>query len=545
MSNKTTSVEEVGYDVKVIGDYPSKLNCTICSLIMKKSMYGCRFKHSFCQSCITKHIQCVVRNEGTVTCPGGCGEIIIPTDLQPNQFADLMIYTLKTKCLNEYCSWQGDLLDLVQVHQINCDYKKLACDINGCDKMFLKKDVELHKSNCLYNIIQCSYCHNDILRINEEKHELECELKEVKCEFHAIGCKVLFHRKDRHSHGVSYQTQHMWFIYENSKSKFSDCYNEITKVREDLLKSITEVETLKQENAEFKIELIELKNKSDIKFNKKLIKEDVIRKRQNISPASKFKVHKALNFIFLVLLHLTINETKSQSKEINSTTNEIKSPANKINSTTNEINSPTNEINSPTNEINSPTNEINSPINETKLKMELKAARINNLKSKIREVPEILDKITLINNDNVVVVQVSYNSQIISVESKNQCYEHRQCNGVIDQLGFTNHKILLNELLLEIPNHLYEDGNTYYHFYFPFDLDNVKDFHVSIPDKFNMKIINNKVLVETTKVEIIILFVRKYGKHLQNGVTFNLKQLDDSMLSPLELISYGNLVIGL
>jgi len=257
---------------------------------------------------------------------------------------------------------------------------------------------------------------------------------------------------------------------------------------------------LKQENAEFKVELIELKNNSDIKFNKKLIKEDKIINRQGISPASKFKVHKALNLVFLVLLYLTLNEMKSQS------------------------------------------NEFNSPTNETKLLMELKAGIINNLKSKIREVPELLNRVTLINNATVVVVQISRN---INWKRSTQCYDHRQCNDVIDQLGLSNHKILLNELLLEIPNHLYETGDRCYQFLFPFNLNNKKDFQISIPNKFNMKIIDKKVLVEMTLSDYpMILHVGKYKIRLRNGVTFNLEQLDDSMVVDSYINSYGYLYIS-
>jgi len=173
--------------------------------------------------------------------------------------------------------------------------------------------------------------------------------------------------------------------------------------------------------------------------------------------------------------------------------------------------------------------------------MELKGSIINNLKSKIKEVPELLKRITLINNDTVVVVQLN---RRIDLQSSMQCYDHRQCNKFIDQLRFSNHKVLLNELLLEIPNHLYKVKNNYYDFYFPFDLDNVKDFHVSITDKFSMKIFNNKVLVETTIVfRSKTLYIGKYEIHLQNGVTFNLKQLDDSMLASDALINHGNLLI--
>jgi len=127
-----------GYDVQVVGDYPPQLNCGICMFIMKNAMHGCT-KHVFCEGCIMKYIECEVRIDGNIMCPGGCRKVIDASKIEPNEFADRMINCLTTKCTNEGCNWQGDLLDLVQVHQLNCEYILQSCINLGCNEKYLKK----------------------------------------------------------------------------------------------------------------------------------------------------------------------------------------------------------------------------------------------------------------------------------------------------------------------------------------------------------------------------------------------------------------------
>jgi len=179
-----------GYDVEVIEDYPSKLNCIICTYVIKHATHGCE-NHVFCKLCVNNYAEHHnIRNEDSLICPGGCKEEIDPENLQPNLFVDLLIKTLKTKCLNDSCSWQGYLIDLVEVHRMNCDHVKVNCANLGCQEMFSKQDVDKHDEICLYKSIQCCYCDHTIIKINKEKHEETCLPEVVACEYHSIGCNI-------------------------------------------------------------------------------------------------------------------------------------------------------------------------------------------------------------------------------------------------------------------------------------------------------------------------------------------------------------------
>jgi len=151
-----------------------------------------------------------------------------------------MVNTLSTKCSNHLCNWQGDLLDLVQVHQANCEYILRLCDNKGCGEQYLKKDFLQHNEVCLYKLMECTYCHTDIIRINKGNHDVECANKKVKCEYYDIGCKKEFCQRDMFLHEDSHQAQHMRLIYQQH------------------LTSKNEVTILKQENAVIKEKYVEV-----------------------------------------------------------------------------------------------------------------------------------------------------------------------------------------------------------------------------------------------------------------------------------------------
>jgi len=138
-----------------------------------------------------------------------------------------MINCLTTKCSNEGCNWQGDLLDLVQDHQLSCEHILQSCVNNGCNEKYLKKDLLQHNEVCSYKLIGCTYCHTDIIRINK-----------------------LYHR-DLPLHEQTHQTEHTRLIYIS-----------LTNCKNELLISNDEIKVLKRENVAFKQENAALKQKN-------------------------------------------------------------------------------------------------------------------------------------------------------------------------------------------------------------------------------------------------------------------------------------------
>jgi len=137
-------------------------------------------------------------------------------NLEPNEFVDRMVNCLTTKCENDHCVWQGDLLYLVQVHQTNCGFIIHACVNIGCSETYFKKDVLLHKEDCLFKLIECTYCQTDIPKKHMEAHVEECLNEQVECMYYDIGCKNELCRRDICSHEETHQAKHNRLIYQDS-----------------------------------------------------------------------------------------------------------------------------------------------------------------------------------------------------------------------------------------------------------------------------------------------------------------------------------------
>jgi len=266
-----------GYEVEVLENYPSALNCVICSLIINKATHGCE-RHVFCEGCIKEYLTKSFEKECPI-CPGGCRKQIDPAKLSPNFTIDMMINKLKSKCSFKDCSWTGDLLDLVQDHRSQCNYATIKCLRNGCGESFLKEDTEKHDNICLYKYLQCCYCENDVLRMNKEDHEKSCAMEKVKCIYHEIGCNNIMCRRDVDKHEHDYQSVHMKLSFQNNirnekrltqeninlkeklhfvvekSTEMSQLHNELTVV---VKKSTEEINQSQQHNNELKEEVSKL-----------------------------------------------------------------------------------------------------------------------------------------------------------------------------------------------------------------------------------------------------------------------------------------------
>jgi len=93
-----------------------------------------------------------------------------------------------------------------------------------------------------------------------------------------------------------------------------------------------------------------------------------------------------------------------------------------------------------------------------------------------------------------------------------------------------DHRNLMKELLSQLPYHLFQFQDMFYHYsrlVFPLDLNNMKNFEVTIPNNFKVKIVNNDITVELTNVRITYmnLYIGKYVKRLQHQQKFNFQQI--------------------
>jgi len=202
-------------------------------------------------------------------------------ELQENIYVDRMVNTLKTKCSNENCPWQGDLLDLVQAHRLNCDYIKEACKNEGCDVTMLKKDIIHHENECFYQLIRCNYCQIDVTIQKKKDHEVVCSMEIIECQYHDVGCTVKFCRKDSESHQTKKQVLHMSLIHKSHAIQLSKC-------KEELSKSNSEILFLKRENNDLKatavLEISQLKEQLKKMQNRNISKAHYLTEKLNKVP---------------------------------------------------------------------------------------------------------------------------------------------------------------------------------------------------------------------------------------------------------------------
>jgi len=230
-----------GYDVEVIENYPEDFNCGICTLLIKDATHGCD-NHVFCKSCLQENIDHGVRDEGNVICPGGCREVIDPSNLQPSKLINRMVNKLSTKCDTGFCPWKGDLLDFVQDHQKVCEYSLIPCTNDGCEITVMKRDIRQHEKDCLHQMIECDYCRGHVKKMNKKTHESVCSNETVDCLYQDIGCYDKVSRRDVALHKSTHNVKHTELMYRSFKQQQS--------------KSIEEISLLKKENSEMKAHFV-------------------------------------------------------------------------------------------------------------------------------------------------------------------------------------------------------------------------------------------------------------------------------------------------
>jgi len=457
-----------GYDVQLVDSYPPLLNCGICTLILRDAMHGC-INHVFCKTCITKHIECGIKIDGNVMCPGGCNIVINPIKLEPSKFADRMVNTLATKCSNNNCTWHGDLLDLVQVHQINCDFILQTCINNGCNQKYLKKDIFQHNEECLFKIIQCSCCQTDILRMNKEAHDVECLNEQVLCIYYDIGCKKELCRKDIYLHEQTNHAEHTRLIYQNLTNS-----NNIVKIQQlenNAMKQ--QIVVLMHENAVSKI-------RHEREVN--ILRNDIAQLQQQVTTNTT---------IFQV----------SQNEKFNMKNDNSKS-SDKIDVASNEV-----------------------VLN--KLKEEVK--NTNSLKLKLNEISSLRGKVSLIIDDNILIIKNnSNNMNFFDPSNFCNCYETNDFDWLIEKFGLVDNKSIMKELINNTQYHLYDNCHDCYMFVFKLDLNHIKDTEVLVPHMFKMTILDNEIMLEILhrKIRNIYLNIEKYEKQLKHQEKLDLQQLD-------------------
>ena len=63
-----------------------------------------------------------------------------------------------------YCLWIGELQELENHLKNDCLFTQINCSFEGCNQKIMKKDVENHKQNCEFRMVECVYCNQKMVQ---------------------------------------------------------------------------------------------------------------------------------------------------------------------------------------------------------------------------------------------------------------------------------------------------------------------------------------------------------------------------------------------
>ena len=220
-----------------------KLICCLCKGILYSPLQD-ECQHIFCEKCY--QIYCP---NSPFKCP--ITEAIIPKPSELNGLK-LILNDLKIYCPNE-CDWNGKYIELKE-HKKLCPNEFIKCPFNKCPYEIIRKNLETHKTVCIYREEKCLFCNEimqflfldehykvcskfpidcildcgkQIIRCNMNYHiHHECENTELNCKYYQHGCDQICKRKDMEKHLKDEVAFHLNLI-ERVLNKYIPILNQI------------------------------------------------------------------------------------------------------------------------------------------------------------------------------------------------------------------------------------------------------------------------------------------------------------------------------
>ncbi|KAF6019057.1 TRAF3 [Bugula neritina] len=93
-------------------------------------------------------------------------------------------FLLKEKCFcenQEYGCCENPPWKKLKEHQAICVFEPDRCPNQGCNKLFAKKDLQLHTAECEFGIVKCNFCQQSFKRKDMEEHLGECDYADSEC----------------------------------------------------------------------------------------------------------------------------------------------------------------------------------------------------------------------------------------------------------------------------------------------------------------------------------------------------------------------------
>lgn len=223
-----------GYEANFNPPLEDKYKCPVCLAALRDPVQT-KCGHRLCSSCFK-------------TIRGGNWYFRCPVDntWSNHVFEDNAVkrevLSLKVNCLNTNCDWTGELREQ-QTHLKNCQFEKIECP-NKCKTDVMRLDLDKHLLECPLRLEKCEHCKIEVVVTQLARHHLlmcpkfpvncpvcgetevmresinghiniisgDCPMVVVPCSFRHIGC---MHQDQRCKMGKHYQemnTQHLMML---------------------------------------------------------------------------------------------------------------------------------------------------------------------------------------------------------------------------------------------------------------------------------------------------------------------------------------------
>jgi hypothetical protein len=225
-----------GYDANFNPPLEDKYKCPVCLTALRDPVQT-KCGHRLCSICFKQirggnwYFRCPVDNTWS-------------NHVFEDNAVKREILSLKVDCINNTrsCEWSGELREL-QNHLKNCQFEKIDCP-NKCNTDVMRLDLDKHLLECPLRLEKCEHCKIDVVVQQLARHHVlmcpkfpvncpicgeaeimrenvnshlniisgDCPMVKVPCSFRHIGCMFEDQRCKMAKHYADANTQHIMML---------------------------------------------------------------------------------------------------------------------------------------------------------------------------------------------------------------------------------------------------------------------------------------------------------------------------------------------
>lgn len=135
-----------------------------------------------------------------------------------------------------HCSTSFENEEALFQHKLECSFRPMSCQNEGCIATFSLNQQSKHDSKCAFKMVPCKLeCGQLVMRKEMTEHTTgPCEMREVVCPYSSLGCSCPVRQRLMPAHLVENQDNHLRMLYAET-SKTSIRVDEVEKWAADVV----------------------------------------------------------------------------------------------------------------------------------------------------------------------------------------------------------------------------------------------------------------------------------------------------------------------